>query len=221
MTVRIGFKTSPQDVDWATVDATWRAGRRAGRGARRGFDSGWLNDHLTDMSTRRPRLVARGADAARDARPPRPGDDGRPRRPVEHVPRTGPRREGRDGPRPRDRRPLRPRASARAGSRASTSRSGSTCRRSGRASTGSSRPSRRSRPCSPPEAAAPPGVTRDDPFYPLERRGQRPAAADAGRPADLPRRPEAARDRARRPSRRRLDPARHARGQHPVLRGEA
>ena len=27
MTVRIGFKTSPQDVDWATVDATWaRAG---------------------------------------------------------------------------------------------------------------------------------------------------------------------------------------------------
>jgi len=27
MTVRIGFKTSPQDVDWATIDATWaRAG---------------------------------------------------------------------------------------------------------------------------------------------------------------------------------------------------
>ena len=44
MTVRIGFKTSPQDVDWATVDATWR---RAGElGA---FDSGWLNDHLTNM----------------------------------------------------------------------------------------------------------------------------------------------------------------------------
>jgi alkanesulfonate monooxygenase SsuD/methylene tetrahydromethanopterin reductase-like flavin-dependent oxidoreductase (luciferase family) len=40
--LRIGFKTSPQDVGWATVDATWA---RAGElGA---FDSGWLNDHLT------------------------------------------------------------------------------------------------------------------------------------------------------------------------------
>ena len=51
MTVRIGFKTSPQDVDWATLDATWR---RAGelRGDERaggGFDSAWLNDHLTNM----------------------------------------------------------------------------------------------------------------------------------------------------------------------------
>jgi alkanesulfonate monooxygenase SsuD/methylene tetrahydromethanopterin reductase-like flavin-dependent oxidoreductase (luciferase family) len=51
MTVRIGFKTSPQDVDWATVDATWR---RAGElrddpAAAGGFDSAWLNDHLTNM----------------------------------------------------------------------------------------------------------------------------------------------------------------------------
>lgn len=51
MTVRIGFKTSPQDVDWATVDATWRrAGElRADPAAGGGFDSGWLNDHLTNM----------------------------------------------------------------------------------------------------------------------------------------------------------------------------
>jgi alkanesulfonate monooxygenase SsuD/methylene tetrahydromethanopterin reductase-like flavin-dependent oxidoreductase (luciferase family) len=51
MTIRIGFKTSPQDVDWATVDATWRrAGElRAEPAAAGGFDSGWLNDHLTNM----------------------------------------------------------------------------------------------------------------------------------------------------------------------------
>jgi alkanesulfonate monooxygenase SsuD/methylene tetrahydromethanopterin reductase-like flavin-dependent oxidoreductase (luciferase family) len=48
--IRIGFKTSPQNVDWATVDATWRrAGELAEDRATR-FDSGWLNDHLTDMS---------------------------------------------------------------------------------------------------------------------------------------------------------------------------
>jgi alkanesulfonate monooxygenase SsuD/methylene tetrahydromethanopterin reductase-like flavin-dependent oxidoreductase (luciferase family) len=51
MTMRIGFKTSPQDVDWATVDATWRrAGELRGEpAAAGGFDSGWLNDHLTNM----------------------------------------------------------------------------------------------------------------------------------------------------------------------------
>jgi alkanesulfonate monooxygenase SsuD/methylene tetrahydromethanopterin reductase-like flavin-dependent oxidoreductase (luciferase family) len=49
MTVRIGFKTSPQDVEWPTLDATWA---RAGElGA---FDSGWLNDHLTNMDPGNP-----------------------------------------------------------------------------------------------------------------------------------------------------------------------
>jgi alkanesulfonate monooxygenase SsuD/methylene tetrahydromethanopterin reductase-like flavin-dependent oxidoreductase (luciferase family) len=49
MTVRIGFKTSPQDVDWATLDATWaRAGALAAEPGG-GFDSGWLNDHLTNL----------------------------------------------------------------------------------------------------------------------------------------------------------------------------
>ncbi|HUQ77475.1 MAG TPA: LLM class flavin-dependent oxidoreductase [Patescibacteria group bacterium] len=52
MTVRIGFKTSPQDVDWATIDATWaRAGELAADG---GFDSGWLNDHLTNLNAAAP-----------------------------------------------------------------------------------------------------------------------------------------------------------------------
>ena len=56
MTIRIGFKTSPQDVDWATVDATWRrAGElRDDQGAAGGFDSGWLNDHLTNMDSEVP-----------------------------------------------------------------------------------------------------------------------------------------------------------------------
>ncbi len=39
--VSIGFKTSPQDVDWPTLDATW-----ALAGELEVFDSGWMNDHL-------------------------------------------------------------------------------------------------------------------------------------------------------------------------------
>ena len=53
-TVRIGFKTSPQNVDWATVDATWRRAGELAREPATRFDSGWLNDHLTDMSTDDP-----------------------------------------------------------------------------------------------------------------------------------------------------------------------
>jgi alkanesulfonate monooxygenase SsuD/methylene tetrahydromethanopterin reductase-like flavin-dependent oxidoreductase (luciferase family) len=41
--ISIGFKTSPQAVDWATLDATW-----ARAGELDVFDSGWMNDHLTD-----------------------------------------------------------------------------------------------------------------------------------------------------------------------------
>ncbi|HEV7809374.1 MAG TPA: LLM class flavin-dependent oxidoreductase, partial [Candidatus Limnocylindrales bacterium] len=54
MRVRIGFKTSPQDVDWATLDATWqRAGELAADPAT-AFDSGWMNDHLTNMDAESP-----------------------------------------------------------------------------------------------------------------------------------------------------------------------
>jgi alkanesulfonate monooxygenase SsuD/methylene tetrahydromethanopterin reductase-like flavin-dependent oxidoreductase (luciferase family) len=43
--VSIGIKTSPQNVDWATLDAAWaRIGEHAV------FDSVWMNDHLTDVS---------------------------------------------------------------------------------------------------------------------------------------------------------------------------
>jgi alkanesulfonate monooxygenase SsuD/methylene tetrahydromethanopterin reductase-like flavin-dependent oxidoreductase (luciferase family) len=41
--VRIGFRTSPQKTDWASLDAAW-----AEAGRHDVFDSGWLNDHLTD-----------------------------------------------------------------------------------------------------------------------------------------------------------------------------
>ncbi len=54
MTVRIGFKTSPQDVDWATVDATWREAGALTTEPGGGFDSGWLNDHLTNMDAAVP-----------------------------------------------------------------------------------------------------------------------------------------------------------------------
>jgi alkanesulfonate monooxygenase SsuD/methylene tetrahydromethanopterin reductase-like flavin-dependent oxidoreductase (luciferase family) len=48
---RIGFKTSPQSVDWTTIDETW-----ALAGELDAFDAGWLNDHLTD-----PRLDRGGS----------------------------------------------------------------------------------------------------------------------------------------------------------------
>jgi alkanesulfonate monooxygenase SsuD/methylene tetrahydromethanopterin reductase-like flavin-dependent oxidoreductase (luciferase family) len=54
MTIRIGFKTSPQDVDWATVDATWARAGGLGAEPGGGFDSGWLNDHLTNMDAADP-----------------------------------------------------------------------------------------------------------------------------------------------------------------------
>jgi alkanesulfonate monooxygenase SsuD/methylene tetrahydromethanopterin reductase-like flavin-dependent oxidoreductase (luciferase family) len=49
MSVRIGFKTSPQDVSWATLDATWARAGEHGTDAARRWDSGWMNDHLTNM----------------------------------------------------------------------------------------------------------------------------------------------------------------------------
>jgi alkanesulfonate monooxygenase SsuD/methylene tetrahydromethanopterin reductase-like flavin-dependent oxidoreductase (luciferase family) len=40
--VTIGFKTSPQGVDWATLDETWSLA-----GTLEIYDAGWMNDHLT------------------------------------------------------------------------------------------------------------------------------------------------------------------------------
>lgn len=47
--LRIGFKTSPQDVDWATLDETWDLA-----GELDVFGSAWLNDHLTNMDADDP-----------------------------------------------------------------------------------------------------------------------------------------------------------------------
>ena len=41
--MRIGFRTPPQNTDWAELEAAW-----AEAGRHDVFDSGWLNDHLTD-----------------------------------------------------------------------------------------------------------------------------------------------------------------------------
>ncbi len=46
--VPIGIKTSPQAVDWATLDAAW-----ARIGEYDVFESAWMNDHLTDVSKER------------------------------------------------------------------------------------------------------------------------------------------------------------------------
>ncbi|MDQ3492030.1 MAG: LLM class flavin-dependent oxidoreductase [Chloroflexota bacterium] len=43
MALRIGFRTSPQNVDWPTLEEAW-----AEAGQHDVFDSGWLNDHLSD-----------------------------------------------------------------------------------------------------------------------------------------------------------------------------
>ena len=40
--MQIGFKTSPNDVDWQTLDETWSAA-----GEMDVFDSAWMNDHLS------------------------------------------------------------------------------------------------------------------------------------------------------------------------------
>jgi alkanesulfonate monooxygenase SsuD/methylene tetrahydromethanopterin reductase-like flavin-dependent oxidoreductase (luciferase family) len=41
--MKIGFRTSPQNTDWASLEAAW-----AEAGRHDVFDSGWLNDHLSD-----------------------------------------------------------------------------------------------------------------------------------------------------------------------------
>jgi alkanesulfonate monooxygenase SsuD/methylene tetrahydromethanopterin reductase-like flavin-dependent oxidoreductase (luciferase family) len=46
--VPIGIKTSPQAVDWRTLDAAW-----AQIGEHDVFESVWMNDHLTDVSGER------------------------------------------------------------------------------------------------------------------------------------------------------------------------
>lgn len=48
MALRIGFRTSPQNVDWPTLESAW-----AEAGRHECFDSGWLNDHFSDPGQQR------------------------------------------------------------------------------------------------------------------------------------------------------------------------
>ncbi|MGP1673857.1 MAG: LLM class flavin-dependent oxidoreductase [Candidatus Limnocylindrales bacterium] len=59
--IPIGIKTSPQAVDWSTLDAAW-----ARIGEHDVFESVWMNDHLTDVSqeTHGPSFEALTAMAA-------------------------------------------------------------------------------------------------------------------------------------------------------------
>ena len=204
--VAIGIKTSPQAVDWPTLEAAW-----ARIGEHDVFDSR-LDERPPDRHRRGAGgPVVRGVHRDGRARPPRPGQVARPRaccRPRSATRRCSPRR--------RPSRPRRPAAasssaSAPAGSTPSTRRSASRSRRCPSGSTGSSRPSTCSGRCSRPRRATDAGVTRADPFYPLVGATNDPPPLTAGRPADLARRPEAARDRARGRGRRGLAPARPSR----------
>ena len=96
--MRIGFRTSPQKTDWASLEAAW-----AEAGQHDVFDSGWLNDHLTDPGLRARRAELRGDDHARRARPPRAGQDGRADRAGRHVPPSVDAGQGGAHARPRDR----------------------------------------------------------------------------------------------------------------------
>ncbi len=46
--MRIGFRTSPQNVEWAALEEAWAEAARHAV-----FDSGWLNDHLGDPAVDR------------------------------------------------------------------------------------------------------------------------------------------------------------------------
>ncbi|MEA2607914.1 MAG: hypothetical protein QOJ75_157 [Chloroflexota bacterium] len=46
--IRIGIKTSPQEIDWPTLEAAW-----ARIGEHDVFESAWVNDHLTNASDAR------------------------------------------------------------------------------------------------------------------------------------------------------------------------
>jgi hypothetical protein len=46
--ISIGIKTSPQEVDWPTLEAAWSR-----IGEHDIFDSVWMNDHITNASLER------------------------------------------------------------------------------------------------------------------------------------------------------------------------
>ena len=172
--------------------------RRPGRGSASTTSSTsvWMNDHLTDVNLARAGAILGGPDGAGGAGPPRARQVGRPRRPVADLPPpVG------ASPRPPRSWTTRPAAgsssaSAPAGTRPSTSPYGIPFppmpERFDRFESGV-----RVIHALGSDAAA--ADRRGDPARPvlsIGRGNQRSATADPGRPTDLARRPEAARDRA-------------------------
>ncbi len=174
--IDIGIKTSPQAVDWPTLDAAW-----ARIGTHDVFGSVWMNDHLTDIAhpVHGPSLESLTAMAALVHRVPgkrvghavlantfrHPAVLAKAATVLDHA--TAGRfvvglgagwHEGEHG------------------------RSGSRCRPCRSGSTGSNRPCTSCAPCGPTQAARPPGVTRPDPFYPLLEATNEPPPLTPGGP---------------------------------------
>ena len=212
--VSIGFKTSPQGVDWPTLDATWARAGELGV-----FDSAWMNDHLTDPARDRggPSWEALTRDGG--ARPPRARACGRPCRPVQHVPPPGAPGEGRDAPRPR-----RPAAGSSLGLGAGWHEGEHLAVRDpAAADAGAVRPLRIGRPRHQGPVLgrgrdADRASRRPDPFYPLDGATNEPPPrhARAARRSGSAARSGAA-SRSSRRDRRRLDAARRPRRRHRLL----
>ncbi len=79
--LHIGIKTSPQAVDWATLEAAW-----ARIGEQPIFESVWMNDHLTDIALDRAGASWEAVTAMAALAHHVPGKLAGPRGPVGHVP---------------------------------------------------------------------------------------------------------------------------------------
>ncbi len=213
MPLRISFKTSPQRVDWATLDATWRLAGELG-----GWDGAWMNDHLTDMDPDVPGPSLEALTLLATL--------------VHHVPGV---RVGHAVLSNTFRHPVLLAKAATVMDHATGGRFvvglGAGWFEGEHEPFGIPLPpigERIDRLISAvevlqalfsPEAVAAPGVTRPDPFYPLAGAVNAPAAAHPGRSADLPGRPEAARDRPGGAAGGRLAADGHRGWQRRVLRG--
>ena len=198
--VSIGFKTSPQDVDWPTLDATWARAAELGV-----FDSG-----LAERPPDRPRRSTHGGRqlGGADARSPR-SPTACPGSPVGHGVLSNTFRQ-----------PVLVAKAATLLDHATGGRFilglGAGWHEGEHVPFGIPLPPIRERfdrfesavgtlkALFSDAATREPGVVRPDPFYPLDGATNLPPPLTPGRPADLARRPEDARPRARRPGGRRL-----------------
>ena len=175
---RIGIKTSQQDTDWTTLDADW-----ARIGEHDVFESG-LAERPSQQHPRTRvggRQLRGGHDACR-ARPPGSRQDARDRRAVDDVPSPVRARQAADRARPRDRRPADRWSRRRLARARAHARSASRSRRCRSASTSSIRRSRSSGRSSRTRRGRLPGVTRPDPYFPLENATNEPGTLSPAGP---------------------------------------